>query len=177
MTPLPYWIAPRAQRAMNNELARFPQTETGGLLLGHSDPAGGVRVWEATDGGYEKVLREESAFAYDREYVGHLCALLSGLYTPPLEIVGVWHKHNSPSSPVPFFRALPLGRAFFLYRRAAKSYNKNNITTKTPAGKAPNSPRRGAGAKGLPPGKRVSEDERRISLRRRPLAPAAGGGL
>ena len=55
------------------------------------------------------------------------------------------------------FRALPFGRAFFLYRRAAKSYNKNNITTKTPAGKAPNSPRRGAGAKGLPPGKRVSE--------------------
>lgn len=105
MTPLPYWIAPRAQRAMNNELARFPQTETGGLLLGYSDPAGGVRVWEATDGGYEKVLREESAFAYDPDYVRHLCAVLSGLYTPPLEVVGVWHKHNSPSSPVPFSRA------------------------------------------------------------------------
>ncbi len=89
---------------MGNELARFPRTETGGLLLGYSDPAAGVRVWEATDGGYEKVLHEESAFAYDLDYVRHLCDILCELYTPPLEIVGVWHKHNG-SSDIPFSRA------------------------------------------------------------------------
>lgn len=96
-----YSISMRAQTAMNNELRRFPETETGGLLLGYSDAKRGVQILEATDGGYLNVLHEEAAFEYDIPYVEHICTILSELYTPPLDIVGVWHKHNSISE-IPF---------------------------------------------------------------------------
>lgn len=39
---------------------------------------------------------------YDADYEEHLCSYLSDLYEAPLELVGVWHKHNRlGSSPVP----------------------------------------------------------------------------
>lgn len=97
-------ISMRAQTAMSNELCRFPETETGGLLLGYSDTRKGVQILEATDGGYLNVLHEESAFEYDIPYVEHISTILSELYTPSLDIVGVWHKHNSIST-IPFSSA------------------------------------------------------------------------
>ena len=113
-----YSISPRAQTAMHNELARFPDTETGGVLLGYSSQTDGVCVLEATDGGYRNVLHEESEFSYDAAYVEHVGTVLSELYTPALDLVGVWHKHNSPSD-IPFSKAdemiheqLTAGRAY-----------------------------------------------------------------
>ena len=87
-----------------NELSRFPDTETGGVLLGYSEGQKGVSILEATDGGYEDTLHEPFSFQYDSQYVAHMSMVLSELYTPPLDIVGVWHKHNSTSF-VPFSRA------------------------------------------------------------------------
>lgn len=86
---------------MENELARFPDTETGGLLLGYSDFHGGIHVAEAADGGYRNTIHESDCFAYDTDYEAHFCQVVGQLYTPPLEIVGIWHKHNRPSR-IPF---------------------------------------------------------------------------
>ena len=88
---------------MKNEIGRFPTLETGGLLLGYSNPEM-VQVLEATDGGYQKVLHAEQAFSYDIDYETHMCHILGELYDPALDIVGVWHKHNEMSA-IPFSRA------------------------------------------------------------------------
>lgn len=72
-------------------------------MLGYAD-ADHIEVLEATDGGYRNTVHEPDHFAYDPEYQGHLCGVLSGLYDPPLELIGVWHKHNSVN-PLPFSRA------------------------------------------------------------------------
>lgn len=89
-------IASRAKKTMKNEIGRFPMLETGGLLLGYSDPVTSyIQVLEATDSGYQNTVHEENVFEYDVAYVEHMCDILGGLYDPPLEIVGVWHKHNN----------------------------------------------------------------------------------
>ena len=90
------FIAPRAKKAMEKEISRFPNLETGGMLLGYSDGEKEViQVLEATDSGYQNTVHEENVFEYDSEYVEHMCVILSELYDPPLELEGVWHKHNS----------------------------------------------------------------------------------
>ena len=88
----------RAKAAMQNELARFPEQETGGLLLGYADAAH-IEVLEATDGGYQNTVHEPDCFAYDVAYEEHLCGILSELYDPPLQLVGLWHKHNAIGIP------------------------------------------------------------------------------
>lgn len=88
---------------MRNELARFPDTETGGLLLGYVQEQH-IQVLEATDAGYRDAVHEADCFAYDAAYEEHLCHVLSSLYDPPLELAGVWHKHNSVSE-IPFSNA------------------------------------------------------------------------
>lgn len=100
-------ISWRAQAVIEIELSRFPETETGGLLLGYSEPETGVLILEATDGGYQDVIHEVGCFQYDIAYEEHLCSLLSQLYQPPLQLVGVWHKHNFVHSEntIPFSRA------------------------------------------------------------------------
>ena len=100
-------ISQRAQTAIENELGRFPYTETGGLLLGYYKPEKGIFVLEATDSGYQDVIHEVGCFQYDTAYEEHLCGILSSLYKPPLQLVGVWHKHNSVHSDVglPFSHA------------------------------------------------------------------------
>lgn len=97
-------ICARARRAMENELSRYPNLETGGLLLGRSDGAGDIKIMEATDGGYRNTVHEEDEFAYDPEYQAHMCEVLCNIYDPPLQVVGVWHKHNIPGE-IPFSRA------------------------------------------------------------------------
>lgn len=96
-------LAERAKTAIGNELERYPDTETGGLLLGYAHESC-IEVIEATDAGYRNVIHEQDCFAYDAEYETHLCDMLSGLYDPPLELVGVWHKHNAVGE-IPFSNA------------------------------------------------------------------------
>lgn len=100
-------IASRAQAVIENELSRFPDTETGGLLLGYSEPGNGIFILEATDSGYRDTIHEVGSFQYDIAYEEHMCGLLSQLYHPPLQLVGVWHKHNA----VHFDHRLPFSDA------------------------------------------------------------------
>lgn len=93
-----YVISTRARIAIENELRRFPDMETGGFLLGYSDESYGVYILEATDGGYQNVLHEPCCFQYDNAYIEHVCTILSEIYTPQLDVVGIWHKHNQTSS-------------------------------------------------------------------------------
>ena len=89
-------------------MSRFPDTETGGLLLGYADFQNGISVLEATDSGYQNGIHEVGSFAYDSVYEEHLCNFLRQLYRPPLQlVVGVWHKHNAVHSQhaIPFSRA------------------------------------------------------------------------
>lgn len=80
---------------MANELNRFPDTETGGLLLGYSEAENGISILEVTDSGYQNTIHTLGSFQYDTAYEEHLCNFLSQLYQPPLQLIGVWHKHNS----------------------------------------------------------------------------------
>lgn len=93
-------LSDRAKKAIGNEVGKFPDTETGGLLLGyvHGDH---IDVVEATDAGYCNTIHKADCFMYDADYEEHLCNYLSSLYEPPLELVGVWHKHNRLGS-IPF---------------------------------------------------------------------------
>lgn len=92
-------IGRRALRAMQCEIGRFTDQETGGVLLGYAlDDE--LRIVEAVDGGYTGVLRESGRFMYNADYVEHVSNILSALYSPPLELVGVWHKHNHALPPV-----------------------------------------------------------------------------
>ncbi len=92
-------IGRRALRAMQCEIGRFPDQETGGVLLGYAlDDE--LRIVEAVDGGYTDVRRESGRFMYNADYVEHVSNILSALYNPPLELVGVWHKHNHALPPV-----------------------------------------------------------------------------
>ena len=92
-------ICQRALRSMQCEIGRYPTVETGGILLGYVSETE-LKIVEAIDGGYKKVIREAGRFRYDIEYVEHLCEIISTLYSPPLELVGVWHKHNHSDSPM-----------------------------------------------------------------------------
>lgn len=84
---------------MQNELRRFPETETGGLLLGHRTSSCEISVVAATDGGYQNAIHDSHYFCYDVAYVHHVCNIISQLYDPPLELIGVWHKHNQQTNP------------------------------------------------------------------------------
>ncbi len=99
-----YKISLRAKTAVENELACFPDDETGGLLLGYINTTDSIYILEATDSGYKNVIHEAGRFKYDIEYELHICNYLSRLYNPPLQIVGVWHKHNiiNKSKDLPF---------------------------------------------------------------------------
>lgn len=92
------FISKRAQAVIETDLGRFPDTETGGLLLGYSESENGLFVLEATDSGYQNTVHTVGSFQYDNAYEEHLCNFLSQLYQPPLTLVGVWHKHNSAHS-------------------------------------------------------------------------------
>lgn len=93
------FISRRALCFMNNELLRYPYDETGGLLLGYTQAEFGICniVVEATDAGFQNVIHEKYTFEYDAQYEEHIANILSSLYNPPLELIGVWHKHNNVS--------------------------------------------------------------------------------
>lgn len=93
-------ISSRAYKAIQNELGRHPDTETGGLLLGY-EVKNKILVVEATDSGFH-AIHEEHTFVYDQEYEQHFCETISCLYEPPLKLVGLWHKHNQFGGEWPF---------------------------------------------------------------------------
>ncbi len=81
-----------AKRLIANEFEKYPDVETGGVLLGYFSKSYS-KVVRAVAGG-EKAVREPGSFEYDSRYVEDECNKVSDLYSPPLELVGLWHKHN-----------------------------------------------------------------------------------
>ncbi|QUO21868.1 hypothetical protein KFE18_15105 [Clostridiaceae bacterium Marseille-Q4143] len=65
------FISKRAQIVIKNELSRFPDTETGGVLLGYSKSKRDISILEATDSGYQNVIHEYGYFQYDIAYEEH----------------------------------------------------------------------------------------------------------
>ena len=92
-------ISARAMKRMQNELSSWPGVETGGVLLGYKRKDS-IIIIEAVDGGYEKAIREPGRFQYDHKYVQHVCNQIINQYEPPLDLVGLWHKHNHSYSPL-----------------------------------------------------------------------------
>lgn len=91
-------ISNRAMRGMQIELSSWPSVETGGVLLGYRTPDSLI-IHEAIDGGYTNVKREQGQFAFDHQYVNHVCNYVANLYNPALELLGYWHKHNHSDDP------------------------------------------------------------------------------
>ena len=67
------------------------QTETGGVFLGYRKDD----VWyviESIDPGPNSVF-QPAYFEYDQEYINHLINKVSRLYSPQLDLIGLWHRH------------------------------------------------------------------------------------
>lgn len=66
-------------------------TETGGVFLGYRQED----IWyviESVDPGPNSIFRP-SYFEYDQNYINHLINKVSRLYSPQLELIGLWHRH------------------------------------------------------------------------------------
>lgn len=67
------------------------RTETGGVFLGYRQGD----VWyviESVDPGPNSIFRP-AYFEYDQNYINHLINKISRLYSPQLELIGLWHRH------------------------------------------------------------------------------------
>lgn len=92
-----YSFEKKARVTLIEDLMRYQDVETGGVLLGYVDE-NEMRIVETVTGG-EKALREPGAFEYDYIFVETVCENLSLKYNPPLSLVGLWHKHNHTLEP------------------------------------------------------------------------------
>lgn len=67
------------------------RTETGGVFLGYRKDD----VWyviESIDPGPNSVF-QPAYFEYDQDYINHLINKISRLYSPQLDLIGLWHRH------------------------------------------------------------------------------------
>lgn len=86
-------IGVKAYRLICNELSKFENEETGGILLGYTN-FDVVNIVMATDSGYINDKHDFNFCEYDVDYQSHICNIISNLYPVPLRLIGVWHKHN-----------------------------------------------------------------------------------
>ena len=86
-------VTKRAYDVMVNEIDKANDYETGGILLGYNT-GDTFKIVEAVDGGYN-ASKSKTSYTCDTCYVEHVSNIVANLYEPSLEVVGVWHKHNS----------------------------------------------------------------------------------
>lgn len=110
-------ISKRAYASMLCELEEYPKVETGGVLLGYSYNDC-WNIIEATDPGIHAV-RKPAEIQCDMAYLEHTVNILNRIYNPPLEQVGVWHKHNHSYNP-PFSE---IDKKVHVQLASAKSHN------------------------------------------------------
>ena len=67
------------------------ETETGGVFLGYRQEDV-LYVIESVDPGPNSIFRP-AYFEYDQSYINHLINKVSRLYSPQLELIGLWHRH------------------------------------------------------------------------------------
>ncbi|MBD5526773.1 MAG: hypothetical protein HDR04_20715 [Lachnospiraceae bacterium] len=86
-----------AKKKIYSELKNYPDVETGGVLLGYIE-SDKVYIKEVVCGG-DAAIREPGAFQYDADYIEEFSTITANRYTPPLYLVGIWHKHNHTLEP------------------------------------------------------------------------------
>ena len=94
-----YVVSQKALETIELECRKYPDTETGGILVGYKD-AGQVTVTHATGSG-PKADRSAHHFTKDTPYLQSVLVLLGHYYQ--IDYLGVWHKHP-PSMPFPSVR-------------------------------------------------------------------------
>lgn len=57
-----------------------------------------IEIVEAIDGGVH-AKHDYGTYSYDANYVSHVAGIVSELYEPCLQVIGVWHKHNHAFNP------------------------------------------------------------------------------
>lgn len=81
----------RAFTAILVETQEKIRTETGGVFLGYRKGD----VWyviESVDPGPNSIF-QSTYFEYDQNYINHLINKISRLYSPQLDLIGLWHRH------------------------------------------------------------------------------------
>ena len=86
---LRYIVSHKALETIEWECRKYPDTETGGILVGYKD-AGQVTVTHATGSG-PKAERSAHHFTKDTPYLQSVLNLLGHYYQ--VDYLGVWHKH------------------------------------------------------------------------------------
>lgn len=81
----------RAWTALMSEVLKEISTETGGILLGYRNDSEWVVV-EAIDPGPNSIF-QVAYFEYDQPYVMHQVNRVRYYYDPPLDLLGLWHRH------------------------------------------------------------------------------------
>lgn len=81
----------RAYTAMLSEVLKKTPVETGGILLGYRDDSEWTVV-ESLDPGPHSI-HQLSYFEYDQAYVTHQVNRVRNYYEPPLDLLGLWHRH------------------------------------------------------------------------------------
>lgn len=81
----------RAWTALMSEVFKEVLTETGGILLGYRRGSEWVVV-ESIDPGPDSIF-EVAYFEYDQPYVTHQVNRVRNYYDPPLDLLGLWHRH------------------------------------------------------------------------------------
>lgn len=91
-------IEKRAIALIKQDILRHEGVETGGILLGYRNDHNCFIIMEAIDGGYNAV-HKSNRFKYDYLYAKHLSQIISELYDPQLDVIGVWHTHVNVYNP------------------------------------------------------------------------------
>lgn len=86
-----------ARKIIYSELKKYPDVETGGVLLGYIKGKN-VYIKDVVCGG-DTAIREPGTFQYDADYIEELSTITVNKYIPPLYLVGIWHKHNHTLEP------------------------------------------------------------------------------
>lgn len=91
-------ISRRAAASMLSEIERYPDTETGGVILGIRTDKNDFMIAEAIDAG-QNAVHEIGKLVCDIDSMNHMIKAVSGIYETDIEIIGVWHKHNNCCNP------------------------------------------------------------------------------
>jgi hypothetical protein len=84
-------LSARACSALVSETISQDPNETGGILLGYHEEST-WHVVESIDPGPRSVFTPYT-FEYDTSYVNHLAKKVASIYSMPLTLLGLWHRH------------------------------------------------------------------------------------
>lgn len=84
----------RAKQKIKRELRRYPELETGGILLGVN--VGGILIVIDTTSSGENSTHEKCRFEMDMSFaLNEVNSVIEKYCLLDLRIVGIWHNHNN----------------------------------------------------------------------------------